>query len=67
MILYGTGKRWPWVKHQFADGAYDRLKLMDKAVYLDFASRSSGGPAPPMGCRAHLRLDDPMAAPRPRL
>jgi transposase len=24
------------VKHFFADGAYDRLKLMDKASYLDF-------------------------------
>jgi hypothetical protein len=24
------------VKHLFADGAYDRLKLMDKAAYLDF-------------------------------
>jgi transposase len=24
------------VKHLFADSAYDRLKLMDKAVYLDF-------------------------------
>lgn len=21
--------------HLFADGAYDRLKLMDKAIYLD--------------------------------
>ncbi len=29
-------KRWPWVKHLFADGAYDRLKLMDKAAYLEF-------------------------------
>ena len=24
------------MKHLFADGAYDRLKLMDKAAYLDF-------------------------------
>lgn len=32
----GIRKRWPWVKHLFADGAYDRLKLMDKAAYLDF-------------------------------
>jgi transposase len=24
------------VKHLFADGAYDRLKLMDKAAYLEF-------------------------------
>jgi transposase len=35
-ILEGIRKRWPWVKHFFADGAYDRLKLMDKASYLDF-------------------------------
>jgi transposase len=36
VILDGIRKRWPWVKHLFADGAYDRLKLMDKASYLDF-------------------------------
>ena len=36
IILEGIRKRWPWVKHLFADGAYDRLKLMDKAAYLDF-------------------------------
>ncbi len=24
------------MKHLFADGAYDRLRLMDQAVYLDF-------------------------------
>lgn len=35
-ILEGIRKRWPWVKHLFADGAYDRLKLMDKATFLDF-------------------------------
>ncbi len=35
-ILDGIRKRWPWVKHLFADGAYDRLKLMDKASYLGF-------------------------------
>jgi len=35
-ILDAIRKRWPWVKHLFADGAYDRLKLMDKATYLDF-------------------------------
>jgi len=29
-------KRWPWVKHLFADGAYDRLGLMDKVAYLGF-------------------------------
>jgi transposase len=35
-ILEAIRKRWPWVKHLFADGAYDRLKLMDKAAFLDF-------------------------------
>ncbi|WP_264806558.1 transposase, partial [Acetobacter estunensis] len=36
MILDAIRKRWPWVKHLFADGAYDRLQLMDKAAYLEF-------------------------------
>jgi transposase len=36
MILDTIRRRWPWVKHLFADGAYDRLRLMDKAAYLDF-------------------------------
>lgn len=36
MILDAIRKRWPWVKHLFADSAYDRLQLMDKAAYLDF-------------------------------
>lgn len=35
-ILDAIRKRWPWVKHLFADGAYDRAKLMDKAAFLDF-------------------------------
>ena len=35
-ILEAIRKRWPWVKHLFADGAYDRTKLLDKAVFLDF-------------------------------
>ncbi len=35
-ILNAIRKRWPWVKHLFADGAYDRLKLMEKAAYLQF-------------------------------
>jgi transposase len=35
-LLDGIRKRWPWVKHLFADGAYDRLQLMDKAAYLEF-------------------------------
>ena len=36
MILDQIRKRWPWVKHLFADGAYDRRKLMDKAAFKDF-------------------------------
>lgn len=36
MILSAIRKRWPWIKHLFADSAYDRGKLMDKATYLDF-------------------------------
>jgi transposase len=35
-ILDAVRKRWPWVKHLFADGAYDRRKLLDKAAFLDF-------------------------------
>src|SRR5271167_443481 len=35
-ILEGVRKRWPWVKHLFADGAYDRTQLMDKAAFRDF-------------------------------
>ena len=35
-ILDAIRKLRPWVRHLFADGAYDRLKLMDKAVYLEF-------------------------------
>ena len=36
MILDSMRKRWPWLKHLFADRAYDRTKLMDKAAFLDF-------------------------------
>ncbi len=35
-ILDAIRKRWPWLKHLFADGAYDRRQLMDKAAFLDF-------------------------------
>jgi putative transposase len=35
-ILAAIRKRWPWIKHLFADGAYDRTTLMDKAAFLDF-------------------------------
>ena len=40
MILDAIRKRWPWVKHLFADGAYDRTQLMDKAAFLDFVIES---------------------------
>jgi len=36
LILDGIRKRWPWLKHLFADGAYDRTRLMDRAAFLDF-------------------------------
>jgi len=36
MILDAIRKRWPWLKHLFADGAYDRIQLMDKAAFLNF-------------------------------
>jgi len=35
-IVLGIRKRWPWLKHLFADGAYDRGKLMSSAAYHDF-------------------------------
>jgi transposase len=35
-ILDAIRQRWPWIKHFFADGAYDRRKLLDKATFLDF-------------------------------
>jgi putative transposase len=35
-ILDAIRKRWPWVKHLFADGAYDRKALMEKAAFKDF-------------------------------
>lgn len=35
-ILDAMRKRWPWMKHLFADSACDRKKLMDKAAFLDF-------------------------------
>ena len=36
MILDAIRRRWPWLKHFFADGAYDRGQLMDKAAFLGF-------------------------------
>ncbi len=38
LILDAVRKRWPWLKHLFANGAYDRTQLMNKAAYLDFVT-----------------------------
>lgn len=35
-VLEALKKRWPGLKHLFADGAYGRRTLMDKAATLDF-------------------------------
>ena len=35
-IVAAIGKRWPWLKHLCADGAYDRTRLMDTAACRDF-------------------------------
>lgn len=35
-ILDAIRKRWPWIKHLFADGAYDRTQLIHKATFLKF-------------------------------
>jgi hypothetical protein len=35
-ILDAIRKRWHWVKHLFADGAYNRTALMEKAALRDF-------------------------------
>ena len=35
-IIDAIPKRWPWLKHLFADGVHDRGKSMDKAAFRDF-------------------------------
>ena len=35
-IIKAIRPRWPWLKHLFADGAYDRGKLMRAVAYRDF-------------------------------
>ena len=35
-VLDALAKRWPRIKHLFADSAYDRRQLLDKAAFLDF-------------------------------
>jgi transposase len=35
-IVKAIRRRWPWLRHLFADGAYDRGKLMSAAAYRNF-------------------------------
>ena len=35
-IIKDVRRRWPWLKHLFADGAYDRGRLANLAAYKDF-------------------------------
>ena len=35
-IVSAIRRRWPWLKHLFGDGAYDRTKLLDAAALRDF-------------------------------
>ena len=35
-ILEAIRRRWAWIKHLFADGAYDRATLLDKEAFLNF-------------------------------
>jgi putative transposase len=35
-VLTALRQRWPWIKHLFADGAYDRRQLLDTAAFLEF-------------------------------
>ncbi len=38
MIPDAIRKRWPWMKHPFADEAYDRLQLMDRTTFSKFTA-----------------------------
>ena len=35
-IIKAIRQRWPWLKHLFADGPYNRGKLMSAAAYRNF-------------------------------
>ena len=35
-IVAAIRKRWPWLKHLFADAGYDRTKLLGGAAFRDF-------------------------------
>jgi hypothetical protein len=46
MILDRVRERWPWLKHLFADSAYDRTKLMEKPRSSTSPSKLSSGQIP---------------------
>jgi len=56
MILDGVRKRWPWLKHLFADGAYDRTNSWIRPPSGISPSRSSSDPTPPRVSRS-CRVD----------
>jgi len=35
-IVSAIRRRWPWLKHLFGDGAYDRTKLLNAAALRNF-------------------------------
>lgn len=55
MILDAIRKHWPWIKHLFADGTYDRRQLLDKAVFLYFAIEVMRGIDTEAGFKVLLR------------
>src|SRR5271155_4883061 len=73
-ILDAIRKRWPWIKHLFADGVYDRRKLMDKAAFKDFVieivRRIDSDPGSKycrvVGSSSEPSVDDTLVPPRAR-
>ena len=73
-ILDAVRKRWPWLKHLFADGAYDQAARQGGVQGLRAGDRAPDGQgtwfqgaAATLGGRAHLRLDDALAQAGARL
>jgi hypothetical protein len=72
-VLDALKQRWPWLKRLFADSAYDRWALLDKAAFLDFIvevvrkiqDQHTFVPLPRRWVvERYLWLDDAMAPPR---
>lgn len=74
-VVDALKSRWPWVKHLFAAGAYDRRTLLDKVGFLNFMvggapDRETAGVHPvatTMGHETNIRLDDALAPTGARL